>query len=77
MAYKPTGDDIAWMKLIVLKLNLHGVWGYKDRPIIFQKTAEKTMTLITAPTGDADIDEQIERNKIVMRAAGITFEDGR
>jgi hypothetical protein len=75
--YEPTAEDTAWMRSLVASLNIGGIWGYKDRPIVFQKTAERTMTLITAPVDDREVDEQIERNKVVMRRAGITFEDGR
>lgn len=76
-AYKPTPHDVAWMKALVASLTLGGVWGYKDQPIMFKKTGEKTMALITAPFGDARMDEEIARNKAVMAEAGITFVDQR
>jgi len=77
VTYEPTKVDVDWMRKLVASLNLHGVWGYKDAPILFQKTGERSMTLISAPVGDPHVEEQIERNKVVMRRAGIEFEDGR
>lgn len=65
------------MKNQIAMLSMGGVWGYENRPIIFKKTSHRTLTLVEAPFGDADIDEQIERNRVVMAAAGIEFVDGR
>lgn len=75
--YAPTIHDIEWIATLVSKLKVNGLWSYNNRPILFKKTAEKTMTLISAPTGDADVDDQIERNRVVMERAGIEFVDGR
>lgn len=75
--YRPTIVDVAWMQRLVASLSIGGVWGYKDRPIVFKKLAERKMALIKAPTGDPDIQEQIERNQATMKEAGIEFVDAR
>lgn len=75
--YKPTALDIAWMTMLVSKLNLNGIWNYMDQPIQFRKTAEKTMALVVGDDRDPHIAEQIARNRVVMAAAGIKFEDRR
>lgn len=75
--YRPTLVDVAWMQRLVASLSIGGVWGYQNQPIVFRKTADKTMALIKAPSGDPDVDEQIERNKSTMKEAGITFVDAR
>ena len=81
MSYKVTSVDIIWMKNLVSCLNIGGVWGYKDAPIFFRKTGEKQMTLFLADGSligrEAEIAEQVSRNRIVMKAAGIEFVDGR
>lgn len=75
--YKPTAVDITWMKQMVASLTIGGLWGYKNRPIMFKKIAENTMALVEAPFDDLDVLEQIERNKVVMKEAGIEFVDQR
>lgn len=74
--YRPTIVDVAWMQRLVASLSIGGVWGYKDRPIVFKKLAERKMALIKAPN-DTDTQEQIERNQATMKEAGIEFIDAR
>ena len=76
-AYKPTTIDIRFMQNLVASLNIGGIWGYKDEPIMFRKTGERQMTLFLAPADDAHVVEQVLRNRVVMAAAGIQFIDGR
>lgn len=76
MTYEPNVVDINFMKDLVSGLKVGGVWFYKNLPIMFKKTAKKTMTLIAAPPGLL-VEEQIERNRVVMKAAGIEFVDDR
>jgi len=77
MAYTPTQEDIRWMKNMIALLSMNGVWGYKDKPITFKKTADRTLTLVSAPFDDPAVNEQIERNKVVMARSGVEFIDGR
>lgn len=77
MAYFASMVDVAWMQRHVASLRIGGVWGYKDLPIFFKKTGEKTMALTVADESDPVVAEQVHRNRVVMRAAGIIFEDRR
>jgi len=74
--YRPTLVDVAWMQRLVASLSIGGVWGYKDRPIMFKKLGPKKMGLVSAPL-DPDSQEQVERNQATMKEAGIEFVDLR
>ena len=77
--YVPRTVDVRFMQNLVGSLTIGGVWSYKDQPIMFRKTAEKQMTLFLADgtLSQAEVEEQVRRNKVVMAAAGIEFIDGR
>lgn len=76
-AWKPRASDVEWMKTMVSKLAVGGVWGYTVLPIFFKKTDEKTMVCIGGPENVPAVAEQLQRNRLTMAAAGIRFVDDR
>lgn len=76
--FVPTEYDKTFVKQIVSKLVIGGTWGYKNLPIVFQKTDDKTLALVAAwPEMNPLVDAEIEKTRIVLKACGLKFADLR
>jgi len=75
--WKPRASDVNWMRQHFRSLAVGGVWSYRTEPIIFKKEDEKTFALVIADESFPGVVDQIQRNKLVMAEAGITFVDRR
>lgn len=76
----PTNIDKTFIKQIFTKLVIGGTWGYSNLPLVFQKTDDKTLSLVAAwpelaPEGV--INREIKKTRIVLKACGLKFTDLR
>ena len=79
-SYVPSEADIQWTRNLVQSIQMGGVWGFPAIGVVFKKTGEFELTLVSLEslhTTLANVVHNLERTKKAAKAAGITIKDER